>query len=78
MSVGEDIETAINAAIEQVIRDHEGGFTLKWVALVETVDPDGERGVWTMTSADVKAWDTLGLLEYGRQKQNAQIMRNDD
>lgn len=78
MSVGEDIEIAINSAIEQVIRDHEGGFTLKWVALVETVDPDGERGVWTMTSADVKAWDTLGLLEYGKQKQNAQIIRNDD
>jgi hypothetical protein len=78
VSDGQTIETEINAAIEEIIRTHEGGFTLKWVALVETVAPDGERGVWTMTSADVKSWDTLGLLEFGRQKQIAQILHGDD
>jgi hypothetical protein len=31
-----------------------------------------------MTSADVKSWDTLGLLEFGRQKQIAQILHGDD
>jgi hypothetical protein len=39
VSEGETIEREVNAAIEQIIRDHEGGFTLKWVALVETVAP---------------------------------------
>lgn len=68
------IETAINEAIETAIREHEGGLTLRWVALIETCGPDGARGVWTMTSPDVLSWDALGLLEYGRQREVAKIV----
>lgn len=75
---GAAIEAAVNDAIENIIRQHEGGFTIRWVAIVETAGPDGSRGVWTMTSPDVKAWDTLGLLEYGKQRQAAQILNSDD
>lgn len=71
---GDLIQAAINEAIETVIREHEGGFTIRWVALVETAGPDGCRGVWTMTSPDVMAWDTLGLLEYGKQMQVRQLV----
>lgn len=78
MSDGEAIEAAVNEAIEKVIRDHEGGFTIRWVALVETAGPDGSRGVWTMTSPDVKAWDTLGLLEYGKQLQVRGVLNGGD
>lgn len=73
---GADIEAAVNEAIETVIREHEGGFTIRWVALVETAGEDGTRGIWTMTSPDVRAWDTLGLLEYGKQLQVAQIVND--
>jgi len=71
---GDAIQTAVNEAIETVIREHEGGFTIRWVALVETAGPGGARGVWTMTSPDVMAWDTLGLLEYGKQMQVRQLV----
>jgi hypothetical protein len=73
---GEQIEPAPGKAIEQVIAEQERGFVLKWVAIVETCGEDGSRGVWTMTSNDVKAWDTLGLLEYGKQLQVAQVIND--
>lgn len=73
-SLGQIIEQAVNDAIEKIVQEHEHGFVLKWVGIVETVGEDGTRGVWTMTSDNVKAWDTLGLLEYGKQLQNAQFI----
>lgn len=78
LGVGGDIETAVNEAIEQAVREHEGGFTIRWIAIIETAGPNGDRGVWTMTSPDVKAWDTLGLLEYGKQLQVAQVLNDRD
>lgn len=76
MADGEAIEAAIGAAIEHVLREHGGEFTLKWLALVETSDSNGERGMWAMTSDDLKAWDTLGLLEYGKQRQVTQLLND--
>lgn len=59
------LEQAIGDAIDQAVGEHEGGLVTKWVALVETVAPDGSRGLWTMTSQGVMAWDTVGLLQHG-------------
>jgi hypothetical protein len=61
-------------AIETVVAEHERGFVTKWVALVETVAPDGTRGLWTMTAPDVMAWDTVGLLQHGLHLQHAQTL----
>lgn len=72
--LGPTLERAIGAAIDAAVGEHERGFVTKWVALVESVDPDGERGLWTMTSEDVKAWDTVGLLQHGLHLQQAQTL----
>lgn len=72
--LGQILEKAVGAAIDEAIGQHERGFVTKWVALVESVDPDGERGLWTMTSEDVKAWDTVGLLQHGLHLQHAQTL----
>ncbi len=69
---GEAIEQEIGKAISDVLARHEGGFVTKWVALVETVDGDGKRGLWTATSDDVMAWDTVGLLTHGLHLQQRQ------
>lgn len=71
------IEQAVGRSIEAVVSEHERGFVTKWVALVESVDADGVRGLWTMTSEDVKAWDTVGLLQYGLHLQQAQIFNQE-
>lgn len=53
----------------------EEGLVTKWVCLVEFLDPkDGERGIWCVTSEGLKAYETLGLLEYARLVEQARIM----
>lgn len=59
-----EIGTALGAAIQGVITDLEHGVVVKWVALVETVGPDGERGVWQCASVGNKRWDTVGMLRH--------------
>lgn len=68
------IEQAIGDAIQCAVSEHERGFVTKWVALVESVAPDGTRGLWTMTSDDVMAWDTVGMLQHGLHLQQAQTL----
>lgn len=72
--LGPILEKVVGAAIDEAVATHERGFVTKWVALVESVDPDGTRGLWTMTSEDVKAWDTVGLLQHGLHLQQAQTL----
>lgn len=78
METGEAIQAELNEAIAAVIAKQEGGFVMKWVALIETAAPDGERGLWTCTSEDVKAWDTVGMLQHGLHLQMAQTLQRDD
>lgn len=68
------LETAIGDAIQSTVAEHEGGFVTKWVALVESVGPDGQRGLWTLTSNEVMAWDTVGLLQHALHVQQAQTL----
>lgn len=60
---GEEIQRRLEAAIPEAFAV-EGGFVNKWVVLAETIGPDGERGMWTRTSPDLKPWDTMGMLEF--------------
>lgn len=71
---GARIEQAVNEAIHNVVGEHEHGVVTKWVALVESVSPDGDRGLWTLTSEGIKAWETTGLLQYGLHLQLAQTL----
>jgi hypothetical protein len=68
---GEAVERDLGVAISDVLSRHERSMTTRWVALVETVNEDGHRGLWTFTSDDVTAWDTAGLLTHGLHMQQA-------
>jgi hypothetical protein len=68
-----DIEAAIETAIADVMAQHDASMVTKWVALVEVIDGEG-RSLWTLTSDDVKAWDTVGLLQHGLHLQLAQTV----
>jgi hypothetical protein len=73
-STGEGIEDALNDAIADVILIHEQGFVTKWVCLIETVDSEGERGVWSCTSDSMAPWDILGLLQYATEKEKLNLV----
>lgn len=76
--LGVVLQAAVAKAIGDGVSEHEGGFVTKWVALVESVDPEGARGLWTLTSDDVMAWDTVGLLQHGLHLQQAQAINPPD
>lgn len=76
--LGAAIERDLNEAIAKVIAQHEGGFVTKWLALVESAGPDGERGLWTCTSEGITKWDTMGMLAYAAQVEAAGIGHEDD
>jgi hypothetical protein len=76
--LGELIEADLNKAISTVIAQHEGGFVTKWVALIETAGPDGQRGLWPCTSEGATPWDTGGMLRYALDLETAKTLRGDD
>jgi hypothetical protein len=61
----DEVQAAIDRAISGVLAD-ESHMVNRWLAVVETVDPEGDRGIWTFTSDGMMRWDTLGLLDYAR------------
>jgi hypothetical protein len=73
VEVNERAAAAVATFIES-LRDIGGeGFVPKFVLLVEIVDED-DRWFAAFTAPGQKAWDSLGLLEFGRSMEwNARI-----
>ena len=63
------ISDRLAAALDSAVAD-SGEMITKWCAMVESIDANGERGLWTLTSADTYAWDVLGMLTYGMQMES--------
>ncbi len=69
----EDLERAIN----DVLATHRE-LPTKWILALESLGSDGENGVWCFTSAKITAWDALGLLEYARVVEIANMQMQPD
>lgn len=74
MADGGAIEHELGDAMASVLARHERSMATKWVALIETMDGDGQRGIWTLTSSEATAWDTLGMLTYAIQLEQAGLV----
>lgn len=74
---GADMRDALHAAIAEVVRDKEHGLVTKWVALVESIDEAGERGLWACASDGIKRWESLGMLQYALTLDQANAARAD-
>lgn len=46
----------------------------KWVALVEVIEADGDRAVWSLAADGMKPWEALGLLKFGEQIEAAETL----
>lgn len=73
-TVGEKIEEALNDAIAEALAKFEGSFAIKWVSMVEVMQPDGDRGLWTFTSNAITRWDTMAMLLEGVDRERANHM----
>jgi len=64
-------------AVLKLIREGEGDdvslMTTKFVLVAEGMDENGERGIYTATHEGARAWDTIGLLQFGLMNEQAAL-----
>jgi hypothetical protein len=73
----DDFTEPLQAAIESAIADGLRGnseMATKWLALVEVMDDEGTRAIYMTSSTGLKPWDSLGMLTFGIQAEQAQAM----
>lgn len=71
---GEKVVDAIAGVLQGI---EPGTMVVKAVALVEVIDSAGQRALWTIAGPDVKAWDTVGMLQHALHIQLGQTMRGE-
>jgi len=75
----EQIRDSVGDALAEAVSG-ESEMVTKWVALVEVMDANGERSAYVMAPDGAKPWDTLGLMTFGIQAEQAAAwsVRDDD
>jgi hypothetical protein len=66
-----EVREAVEGAISGALHATDGDMLTRWVLLAEVIEDSGSRAVWCITPEDMKAWDTLGLLTYAQQIEQA-------
>jgi hypothetical protein len=61
-----DTRLAVESAIANALAESDEMVT-RWVALIESVDTDGKRGLFLLSNEDAKAWENIGMLGYALQ-----------
>jgi hypothetical protein len=56
----------------------DGTMLTRFVLVSEIIEADGTSAVWTCTSEDLSAWDSLGLLSFAEAKQRGEIYAEQD
>lgn len=67
----DEARVRLGAALADVLPDD---LAIKWVALVEVMDSEGERCIVNLTSPDLTAWDSIGMLGYALQLEQAGVV----
>lgn len=54
----------------------EGHLPLRWLTVVESIDPDGRRCMWRFNSDGLSPWDALSLLDYAETTERVGLLRS--
>lgn len=73
----EDVQAAVGDALAEALRQSSEMVT-RWVAVIEVVDEDGVRAAYAIAPPEAKPWDTLGLLTFGVQQEQAAAITDED
>jgi hypothetical protein len=57
--------------LDDAIRESldEGEMVMRWLTVVEVMDEDGDRVLYTLTSPSLQSWEGLGMLRYAQAQQ---------
>ena len=69
------IQSALDNALHEVFQQHEQAYTTRWVGVVESVTPDGVRGVWTFAEGSMHEWEIKGMLTEALDRQRLMGIR---
>jgi hypothetical protein len=70
VSRAEDVQNALADALAQALAG-EPEVVTRWISVIEVMDSDGKRGIYLMPQQGAQAWDSLGLLLYAIQVEQA-------
>jgi hypothetical protein len=73
----EQIRDSVGNALAQAVAG-EAEMVNRWVAIVEVIGADGERAAYLMAPEGAKPWDSLGLLHFAIQVEQATSLGGDD
>ncbi len=68
-SPSEEME-GLQAAVSDAFA-HVGHMATRYVLVAEVIMEDGERALWGVTPCGQKSWDTLGLIAWAQQQEQA-------
>lgn len=78
--MAEHVEGSVYSDLDDVLRDvirkQETSMVTRWVVLVETIDEEGERGLWALASSENRAWDTKGMLQQALDYEQAKTLKD--
>lgn len=57
-------------AIAQVMFEQDEMVT-RWISIVEIIDANGTKMLWTLAPQEMRAWDSLGLLNFAIQMEQS-------
>jgi hypothetical protein len=66
----DDFEQRLGSTIADFLPDC---LVNRWVAVVEVIEDDGNRSLLTATSDDLRAWDTLGMLDWALERERTTV-----
>lgn len=68
---GNGPKVAWEEKLDHAIKDtlDAGEMVLRWIAVVEVMDVDGSKGLYSMVSPGLQAWEGLGMLRYMQAQQ---------
>lgn len=76
MTTADEISRALEPKIAEVLAKHEVSMVTRWLALIETVEADGVRGIWALTADGMTAWDSKGMLTHALDIERAATLRD--
>ncbi len=59
-------------AASQILARHDLMVT-KWLFVADVIDGDGERMLASYASPDIRAWDTLGMIDFVQARERGVV-----
>lgn len=72
------LERRLDGALSDVFHQADGSVVNRWIVLADVLGPQGERALHVRSGPQLMSWDTLGMLEFARQAEQAALNEHDD